>query len=64
MTVDSDLAVGIVLARRCGVRVAVIGIQDVVSGVLRNPTTCFEITRRSDRVACLGSAELTVSSPT
>ncbi|MBW8832458.1 MAG: NYN domain-containing protein [Burkholderiales bacterium] len=57
VTGDSDLAVGIELAQRRGVRVAVIGVEDVASGVLHNQS--FEITSRADRVACLGSAELT-----
>lgn len=57
VTGDSDLAVGIELAQRRGVRIAVLGIEDAAAGV-RNQQS-FEITSRADRVGRLGASDLT-----
>lgn len=55
VTGDSDLAVGIDLAQRKGVRIAVLGVHDVSQGVM--PNQSFEITSRADRKTSLGLAD-------
>ena len=52
VTGDSDLAVGIDLAQRKGVRIAVMGVHDAIQGVM--PNQSFEITSRADRKTSLG----------
>lgn len=56
VTGDSDLAVGIELAQKRGVRIAVIGVEDLAAGVAHHQS--FEITSRADRVGRLGGADL------
>jgi uncharacterized LabA/DUF88 family protein len=56
VTGDSDLAVGIEIAQKRGVRIAVLGLEDLDVGVTHNQS--FEITSRADRVGMLGQAEL------
>ena len=56
VTGDSDLAVGIELAQKRGVRIAVLGVEDVAAGVVHHQS--YEITSRADRVGRIGSAQL------
>ncbi|WP_225781089.1 NYN domain-containing protein [Xenophilus sp. Marseille-Q4582] len=56
VTGDSDLAVGMELAQRRGVRIAVLGVEDLAAGVAHHQS--FEITTRADRVGRLGRTEL------
>lgn len=56
VTGDSDLAVGIELAQRRGVRIAVLGVEDLQAGVSHSQS--FEITSRADRVGRIGGSEL------
>lgn len=56
VTGDSDLAVGIDLAQRKGVRIAVLGVHDIAHGVA--PNQSFEITSRADRVASMGLIDI------
>jgi uncharacterized LabA/DUF88 family protein len=56
VTGDSDLAVGIEIAQKRGVRIAVIGLEDLATGVAHNQS--FEITSRADRFGMLGLADL------
>lgn len=56
VTGDSDLAVGIEVAQKRGVRIAVLGVEDLAAGVAHHQS--FEITSRADRVGMLGQAEL------
>ena len=56
VTGDSDLAVGIEVAQKRGVRIAVLGVEDLASGVVHHQS--FEITSRADRVGMLGRADL------
>jgi len=56
VTGDSDLAIGIELAQKKGVRVAVLGIEDIAVGVLHGQ--CREITDRADRLRRFGSVAL------
>jgi len=56
VTGDSDLAIGIELAQKKGVRIAVLGIEDLAVGVSHGQSR--EITSRADRVGRIGSAEL------
>jgi uncharacterized LabA/DUF88 family protein len=56
VTGDSDLAIGIDLAQKKGVRIAVLGIEDLTVGVLHGQSR--EITDRADRVHRFGSAAL------
>jgi uncharacterized LabA/DUF88 family protein len=56
VTGDSDLAVGIELAQRRGVRVAVLGIAEVTGGVHHSQSA--EITNIADRVVRIGKAEI------
>ena len=56
VTGDSDLAVGIELSQRRGVRLAVLGLEDMSVGVANGQS--FEITSRADRVGCLGAADI------
>jgi uncharacterized LabA/DUF88 family protein len=57
VTGDSDLAIGIELAQKKGVRVAVIGLEDHTVGVSSGQSR--EITDRADRVVRFGGADLT-----
>lgn len=56
VTGDSDLAIGIELAQKKGVRIAVLGVEDLAIGV--SPGQSREITDRADRVIRFGSPEL------
>ena len=56
VTGDSDLAIGIDLAQKKGVRIAVLGIEDLTVGVLHGQSR--EITDRADRVHRFGGASL------
>src|SRR6218665_181742 len=56
VTGDSDLAVGIDMAKKRGVRIAVLGVEDLATGVARHRSA--EIACRADRVGLLGQAEL------
>jgi uncharacterized LabA/DUF88 family protein len=56
VTGDSDLAVGIEIAQKRGVRIAVLGVEDLAAGVAHHQS--FEITSRADRVGMLGQADL------
>lgn len=56
VTGDSDLAVGIEISQKRGVRIAVLGVEDLAAGVSHHQS--FEITSRADRVGMLGQAEL------
>jgi len=56
VTGDSDLAVGIEVAQKRGVRIAVLGVEDLAAGVAHHQS--FEITSRADRVGMIGQAEL------
>ena len=56
VTGDSDLAVGIEIAQKRGVRIAVLGLEDLAAGVAHNQG--FEITSRADRLGMLGLADL------
>jgi uncharacterized LabA/DUF88 family protein len=56
VTGDSDLAVGIELSQKKGVRISVIGVEDLAVGVSHKQS--FEITTRADRIGRLGSTEL------
>lgn len=56
ITGDSDLAIGIELAQRRGVRIAVLGVEDLAQGVQHHQS--FEITSRADRVGRLSGQEL------
>jgi uncharacterized LabA/DUF88 family protein len=56
VTGDADLAVGMEMAQKYGVRIAVIGVEDFTTGVLHQQS--FEISSRADRVGMLGPLEL------
>jgi uncharacterized LabA/DUF88 family protein len=56
VTGDSDLAVGIEVAQKRGVRIAVLGVEDLAAGVFHHQS--FEITSRADRVGMLGQADI------
>lgn len=56
VTGDSDLAIGMTIAQMRGIRVAVLGIEDLLVGVPHHQS--FEITSRADRVGRLAGAEL------
>ena len=56
VTGDGDLAVGMELAQRRGVRIAVLGVEDLAAGVAHHQS--FEITTRADRVGRMGRNEL------
>lgn len=56
VTGDGDLAVGIEIAQKKGVRIAVIGFEDLSVGVSHKQS--FEITSRADRIGRLGGADL------
>ncbi|EOU9565235.1 NYN domain-containing protein [Pseudomonas aeruginosa] len=58
ITGDGDLAVGIELAQKKGVRIAIIGAEDLSAGVSHKQS--FELTSRADRVGRIGSADLSV----
>jgi len=61
VTGDSDLAIGIEQAQRRGVRVAVLGIEEMTSGIGVHHGQSFEITSLADRVVRIGQAELSPS---
>lgn len=56
LTGDSDLAVGIEIAQKRGVRIAVLGVEDLAAGIAHHQSP--EITNRADRIGMLGRAEL------
>lgn len=56
VTGDGDFAIGIEMAQKKGVRIAVIGVEDAELGVSHRQS--FEITSRADRVARLGVYDL------
>lgn len=56
VTGDGDLAIGVELAQRRGVRVAVLGVEDMSVGV--HHAQSFEVTSIADRVIRIGTAEL------
>lgn len=56
VTGDGDLAVGIEIAQKRGVRIAVLGIEDLAAGVVHHQS--WEVTSRADRVGRLGSSDL------
>ncbi|MDO4637442.1 MAG: NYN domain-containing protein [Lautropia sp.] len=56
VTGDGDFAIGIEMAQKKGVRIAVIGVEDVELGVSHRQS--FEITSRADRVARLNVYDL------
>lgn len=56
ITGDSDLAIGMTIAQSRGVRVAVLGIEDLAVGVAHHQS--FDITSRADRVGRLAGADL------
>ena len=56
VTGDGDFAIGIEMAQKKGVRIAVIGVEDTELGVSHRQS--FEITSRADRVARLGVYDL------
>ena len=56
ITGDSDLAVGIEIAQKRGVRIAVLGVEDLAAGVVHHQS--WEVTSRADRVGRLGASDL------
>jgi uncharacterized LabA/DUF88 family protein len=56
VTGDGDLAVGIEIAQKRGVRIAVLGVEDLAAGVVHHQS--WEVTSRADRVGRLGSSDL------
>lgn len=56
VTGDSDLAVGIEIAQKRGIRITVLGLEDLAAGVAHHQS--WEITSRADRVGRLGISEL------
>lgn len=56
ITGDGDLAIGIELAQKKGVRVALLGVEDLSIGVSHHQS--FEVTSRADRVSRIGLASL------
>lgn len=56
VTGDSDLAIGMTIAQMRGIRVAVLGIEDLSVGVPHHQS--FEITSRADRVGRLAGVDL------
>lgn len=56
VTGDSDLAIGIEIAQKRGVRIAVLGVEDLAKGVHHHQS--FEITSRADRVGMIGGTAL------
>ena len=56
LTGYSDLAVGIEIAQKRGVRIAVLGVEDPDIGVAHHQS--FEITSRADRIGMLRQADL------
>jgi len=59
VTGDGDLAIGIELAQRRGVRVAVMGLEDMSVGVHNAQSS--EISNFADRIVLIGRAELATS---
>jgi uncharacterized LabA/DUF88 family protein len=57
VTGDADLAVGIEIAQKKGVRIAVLGLEDLAARVYHNQS--YEITNRADRIGRLGASDLT-----
>lgn len=56
VTGDGDLAVGIEIAQKRGVRIAVLGVEDLAAGVVHHQS--WEVTSRADRVGRLGASDL------
>jgi uncharacterized LabA/DUF88 family protein len=56
VTGDSDLAIGLEIVQKRGVRVAVVGVEDLGLGVTHHQS--FEIISRADRVGCIGGSEI------
>ena len=56
ITGDGDLAIGIELAQRRGVRVAVMGVEDLIMGVYHSQSP--EVTNIADRVIRIGKSDL------
>lgn len=56
VTGDGDLGIGIELAQKKGVRVALLGVEDLSVGIAHHQS--FEVTSRADRVARLGHTKL------
>lgn len=56
ITGDGDLAIGIELSQRRGIRVAVLGVEDIAAGVTHGQSP--EVTNVADRVISIGSADL------
>lgn len=56
ITGDGDLAIGIELAQKKGVRVALLGVEDLSVGVVHHQS--FEVTSRADRIARMGLADI------
>jgi hypothetical protein len=56
ITGDGDLAIGIELSQRRGIRVAVLGVEDIAAGVTHGQSP--EVTNVADRVVSIGSADL------
>jgi uncharacterized LabA/DUF88 family protein len=56
VTGDGDLAIGIELAQRRGVRVAVLGLEDLTVGVYHSQSS--EVTNIADRIVRIGKAEI------
>ena len=52
VTGDGDLGIGIELAQKKGVRVALLGVEDLSVGISHHQS--FEVTSRADRIARLG----------
>lgn len=57
VTGDADLAVGIEIAQKRGVRIAVIGLEEPTASVRHNQS--YEITSRADRIGRLRAPDLT-----
>ena len=57
VTGDGDLAIGIELAQKKGVRIGVVGVEDLSQGIAHHLSP--EITSRADRVGHLGASDLT-----
>ncbi|MCG8399279.1 NYN domain-containing protein, partial [Bacillus atrophaeus] len=56
VTGDGDLSVGVEFAQRRGVRVAILGIEDIPNGV--SPNRHQALTFLADAVLTMGSAEI------
>jgi hypothetical protein len=56
ITGDSDLAIGISMVQRQGIRIAVMGLEDLATGVAHNQS--WKITSRADRLGRLDGTDL------